>query len=200
MAAAISQGTLYNIFEGLTRLDGGGGVLPLLAKSWDISDDGTTYTFSLEEGVTYHNGSSFDSADVKAQFERNAAEDSSNKSKSLFASIESITTPDSHTVQIKLPSANALFPFFLVNLAPAFLGVSFRIYLLATFFGIIPATFIFAQFGTGLGSILESGDEISMGSILSGDVLAALIGLALLSALPVVYKYYQARKGGGSPE
>ena len=39
-----------------------------------------------------------------------------------------------------------------------------------------------------------------MGSILSGDVLAALIGLALLSALPVVYKYYQARKGGGSPE
>ena len=93
-----------------------------------------------------------------------------------------------------------LFPFLLVNLVPAFLGVSFRIYLLATFFGIIPATFIFAQFGTGLGSILESGDEISMGSILSGDVLAALIGLALLSALPVVYKYYQARKGGGSPE
>jgi peptide/nickel transport system substrate-binding protein len=117
-AAAISQVTLYNIFEGLTRLDGGGGVLPLLAKSWDISDDGTTYTFSLEEGVTYHNGSSFDSADVKAQFERNAAEDSSNKSKSLFASIESIATPNAHTVQIKLPSANALFPFFLAQ-APA---------------------------------------------------------------------------------
>jgi uncharacterized membrane protein YdjX (TVP38/TMEM64 family) len=93
-----------------------------------------------------------------------------------------------------------LFPFFLVNLVPAFLGVSFRIYVIATFFGIIPATFVFAQFGTGLGSILESGGEFSMGSILSGDVLAALIGLAVLSALPVAYKYYQARKGRGSPE
>jgi len=87
-----------------------------------------------------------------------------------------------------------LFPFFLVNLVPAFLGVSLRVYILATFFGIIPATFVFAQVGAGLGSILESGDELSIGSILSGDVMAALIGLALLSALPVVYKYYQSRK------
>ena len=84
-AAAISQVTLYNIFEGLTRLDGGGGVLPLLAKSWTISDDGTTYTFSLESGVVYHNGAPFNSADVKAQFERNAAEDSSNKSRACSA-------------------------------------------------------------------------------------------------------------------
>ena len=114
-AAAISQVTLYNIFEGLTRLDGGGGVHPLLAKSWDISADGATYTFSLEEGVTFHNGSSFDSADVKAQFARNAAEDSSNKAKKLFSSIKSITTPDAHTVKITLSSANALLPFFLAQ-------------------------------------------------------------------------------------
>ena len=117
-AAAISQVTLYNIFEGLTRLDGGGGVLPLLAKSWTISDDGTTYTFSLESDVVYHNGAAFDSGDVKAQFERNAAEDSSNKSKGLFSSIVSIATPDAHTVIVTLPSANALFPFFLAQ-APA---------------------------------------------------------------------------------
>ena len=117
-AAAISQVTLYNIFEGLTRLDGGGGVLPLLAKSWTISDDGTTYTFSLESGVVYHNGAPFNSVDVKAQFERNAAEDSSNKSKGLFSSIVSIATPDAHTVTVTLPSANALFPFFLAQ-APA---------------------------------------------------------------------------------
>ena len=117
-AAAISQVSLYNIFEGLTRLDGGGGVLPLLAKSWTISDDGTTYTFSLESGVVYHNGAPFNSVDVKAQFERNAAEDSSNKSKGLFSSIVSIATPDAHTVTVTLPSANALFPFFLAQ-APA---------------------------------------------------------------------------------
>jgi len=90
----------------------------LLAKSWTISDDGTTYTFSLESGVVYHNGAPFNSVDVKAQFERNAAEDSSNKSKGLFSSIVSIATPDAHTVTVTLPSANALFPFFLAQ-APA---------------------------------------------------------------------------------
>ncbi|MFP6748158.1 MAG: TVP38/TMEM64 family protein [Alphaproteobacteria bacterium] len=87
-----------------------------------------------------------------------------------------------------------LFPFFLVNLVPAFLGVSLRVYVSATFFGIIPGTVVFAQVGTGLDSILESGEELSVGTILSGDVLLALIGLAMLSALPLAYKYYQARQ------
>ncbi|MBT3536388.1 MAG: TVP38/TMEM64 family protein [Rhodospirillaceae bacterium] len=90
-----------------------------------------------------------------------------------------------------------LFPFFLVNLVPAFLGVSLRIYVLATFIGIIPATFVFAQVGTGLDSILDSGGDLSVGALLSGDVLAALIGLAVLSALPMVYKFVQARKNKG---
>ena len=90
-----------------------------------------------------------------------------------------------------------LFPFFLVNLVPAFLGVKLRIYMLATAIGIIPGTFVFAQVGTGLDSILDSGEKLSVGTILSGDVLAALIGLAVLSALPVVYKFFQAGKGKG---
>ena len=87
-----------------------------------------------------------------------------------------------------------LFPFFLVNLVPAFLGVSLRVYVSATFFGIIPGTLVFAQVGTGLDSILESGEELSVGTILSGEVLLALIGLAVLSALPVAYKFFQAHK------
>ena len=93
-AAAISQVTLYNIFEGLTRLDGGGDVHPMLAKSWTISDDGATYTFSLEQGVKYHDGADFDSSDVKAQFERNAAEESTNKQKALYRSLKAVETPD----------------------------------------------------------------------------------------------------------
>lgn len=90
-----------------------------------------------------------------------------------------------------------LFPFFLVNLVPAFLGVGLRDYVLATFIGIIPGTFVFAQVGTGLDSILESGEDLSVASIMSGDVLAALIGLAVLAALPLAYKLFQARKQGG---
>ena len=116
-AAAISQVTLYNIFEGLTRLDGGGDVHPMLAKSWTISEDGTTYTFSLEEGVKYHDGSDFTSADVKAQFERNAAEESSNKQKKLYRALKAVETPDPHTVVIRLEGPRSLLPFELAQAA-----------------------------------------------------------------------------------
>jgi len=91
-----------------------------------------------------------------------------------------------------------LFPFFLVNLVPAFLGVRLRDFVLATFFGIIPATFVFAQVGTGLDSLLESGEDLSAGSILSPDILAAMVGLAILSALPLIYKKVKARSKGAS--
>ena len=73
-----------------------------------------------------------------------------------------------------------LFPFFLVNLVPAFLGVRLRTYVTATIIGIAPASFVFAQFGTGLGSILESSEEFDLSSALTGDVIFALIGLAVL--------------------
>lgn len=55
-----------------------------------------------------------------------------------------------------------IFPFFLVNLAPAFLGVSLRVYLIATFFGIMPATFVYALAGSGLGSVFDQGGEFSI--------------------------------------
>ena len=60
----------------------------MLAKSWTISEDGTTYTFSLEQGVKYHDGADFDAADAKAQFERNAGPESANKQKKLFRAHE----------------------------------------------------------------------------------------------------------------
>ncbi len=101
-AAAISQITLYNIFEGLTRIDSDGNVQPGLAESWTISDDGKTYTFKLVEGAKFHDGSDFDSSDVKFTFEANAAEDSQNKRKDRFTNMESIETPDANTVVITL--------------------------------------------------------------------------------------------------
>ncbi len=101
-AAAISLTTLYNVYEGLTRIDEHGMVQPLLAKSWEISDDGLTYTFKLEEGVKFHDGADFDSSDVKYTFEANKAEGSQNKRKDRFDVMESIETPDANTVIIKL--------------------------------------------------------------------------------------------------
>ncbi|MDX8403180.1 MAG: TVP38/TMEM64 family protein [Mariprofundaceae bacterium] len=84
-----------------------------------------------------------------------------------------------------------IFPFFLVNLAPAFLGVSLRIYLLATFFGIMPATFIYALAGSGLGSVFDRGETLSAAGILTPEMMGALAGLALLALLPVIYKKFK---------
>jgi uncharacterized membrane protein YdjX (TVP38/TMEM64 family) len=85
-----------------------------------------------------------------------------------------------------------LFPFFLVNLAPAFLGVKLRTYVIATFFGIMPATFVFALAGSGLGSVLEQGGDISLGGVMTPEIMAAFGGLALLALIPVIYKKFSA--------
>ncbi len=87
-----------------------------------------------------------------------------------------------------------LFPFFVVNLVPAFLGVRLRTYAAATFIGIIPGTFVYAWVGTSLGSIFASGGEFSPAGILTPEVVIALVGLAVLSFLPAAYKAIRARR------
>jgi len=69
-AAAIDEVVYANIFEGLTRFEADGSISPALAESWEISEDGKTYTFSLRTGVTYHDGSAFDANDVKFSLTR----------------------------------------------------------------------------------------------------------------------------------
>lgn len=86
------------------------------------------------------------------------------------------------------------FPFFIVNLVPAFLGVSLRTFVIATFLGIIPGTFVFASIGAGLGSIFDSMQEFSLQGALTPQVITALVGLAVLSLLPVAYKKIKARR------
>lgn len=88
-----------------------------------------------------------------------------------------------------------LFPFFLVNIVPAFLGVPLRTYALATFFGIIPGAFVFASVGSGIGSVFDQMNaEFDPASVLTPQVITALVGLAVLSLLPIAYKKFKARK------
>lgn len=68
--AAIFEALLYNVYEGLVRLDGEGTVEPLLAESWEISEDGLEYTFTLRDDVTFHDGTEFDAETVKFSLER----------------------------------------------------------------------------------------------------------------------------------
>ncbi len=86
------------------------------------------------------------------------------------------------------------FPFFVVNLVPAFLGVPFWTYVLATFVGIIPGTFVFASIGAGLGSIFDAMEEFTLMGALTPQVIVALLGLAALSLLPVAWKHLKNRR------
>lgn len=86
------------------------------------------------------------------------------------------------------------FPFFIVNLVPAFLGVPLSTFVITTFFGIIPGTFVFASIGAGLGSIFDAMEEFTLKGALTPQIITALVGLAALSLIPVVYKRLKARK------
>lgn len=87
-----------------------------------------------------------------------------------------------------------LFPFWLVNLVPAFLGVSTATYVVGTFIGIIPGTFVYASVGNGLGALIDAGQDPDLGIIFRPEILGPLVGLAVLALLPVIYKKIQARK------
>ena len=110
-AAAIDEVVYANVFEGLTRFGSDGAVLPALAESWTISEDGMTYTFTLRTGVKFHDGSDFDSADVKFSLDRARAADSTNAQKGLFADIADVATPDAATVVVTLSKPNGSFLF-----------------------------------------------------------------------------------------
>lgn len=86
-----------------------------------------------------------------------------------------------------------LFPFFVVNLVPAFLGVRLRTYLLATFLGIIPGTYVYVLVGAGLGSVFDRGGDLTAAGVLTPEVVGALVGLSVLSLLPVAYKWWRRR-------
>ncbi len=89
-----------------------------------------------------------------------------------------------------------LFPFWLVNLVPAFLAVPLRVYALATLIGIVPGALVYASVGNGLGAVLDAGGAPDLGVIFSADVLLPLLGLAALALLPAAVKAWRGRRRG----
>lgn len=81
-----------------------------------------------------------------------------------------------------------LFPFFLVNLVPAFCGVRTSVFMATTALGIIPGTAVFSLSGAGLGRVLDAGGTPSLVGILTPEIIAALCGLALLALLAIPLK------------
>ena len=83
-----------------------------------------------------------------------------------------------------------IVPFWLVNLVPALVGVRLSTFVLATFLGIIPGTFVYASFGNGLGDVV--GDP-GLGVLLRPSVIGPIIGLVILALVPVGYKRWRTK-------
>jgi peptide/nickel transport system substrate-binding protein len=111
-ASSIAEVTLYNIYETLTKINPDGTVTPLLAESWEVSPDLTTYTFRLRKGVKFHNGEPLTAQTVKFAFDRAGSEKSTNKDKRTF---QNLTTQavDEHTVVILTKEIDPDFPFLM---------------------------------------------------------------------------------------
>jgi len=106
-----------------------------------------------------------------------------------------------------------IFPFWLVNLAPGLLGVSFATYVVTTILGIIPGTFAYSLAGNGLDSLIEAqqamhqsclakigpgGQEscpyaLDPGALLTPELIAGLVALGLVALVPVVVKWFRRR-------
>ena len=91
-----------------------------------------------------------------------------------------------------------IFPFWGINIAPAFFHVPLRVYILATFVGILPGTFAYAYLGQGLESVLmaaeQSGRDISLRDLITPEITIAFVALALVAAIPTVVKKFRNRK------
>jgi len=83
-----------------------------------------------------------------------------------------------------------IFPFWLVNLVPALVGVRLGTFVLATFLGIIPGSFVYASLGSGLGSVVEEPD---LAIVFEPRVLLPIVGLAILALIPIGYKRWRLK-------
>ena len=82
-----------------------------------------------------------------------------------------------------------IFPFFIVNIVPSLFDVKLRNYALATFFGIIPGSLVYASIGDGIGAVFESGGDVQLsGLMMQPRILMPIIGLIVLALIPVIYK------------
>lgn len=95
----------------LTEIDHKGAVIPELAESWEASKGADIWTFRLRKGVTFHNGKTLTADDVIASFNHHRGEDTKSAGKPLLKAVSKINKIDNLTVEFKLDSGNADFPY-----------------------------------------------------------------------------------------
>jgi len=110
-----SSTSLANLYDTLVFPNAKGLVDPWLAESWEISDDGLTYTFHLRSGVKFHDGTPLKASDVVYSFNR-LREIGEGYAYLVTPDVENVTAVDDATVEFKLKRATALFLPSLVRL------------------------------------------------------------------------------------
>lgn len=117
--AAGTKEIFYNVFEGLLKLESDGSYSPHLASSYSMADDGKSYSFSIREGVRFHNGDEMTSEDVVYSIERGAGIIDGTAYIPQFSVIDSVTAEGSEiTVQLKTADPD-LLGFFTNAIIPA---------------------------------------------------------------------------------
>ena len=106
MAYAGTREVLFNVFEGLVKPDSNGDLVPAVASDYQMTDDGKVYTFTLRDGITFHDGTPVTVEDVKYSIERYAEIQGGD---SAFSILESVETPDDSTVVVNLSEGNTEF-------------------------------------------------------------------------------------------
>ena len=112
---AVAAGTkevMFNVFEGLMKPTPDGDLIPAVAESCELSEDKTTYTFTLREGVRFHNGEPVDTADVVYSIQRCADDTEGEPLVPALSAVKSITADDT-TVTIALDQPNTEFLSYL---------------------------------------------------------------------------------------
>ncbi len=118
--AAGTKEILFNIFEGLVKPDENGDLMKALASDYTISEDGLVYTFTLREGVKFHNGNTVTAEDVKYSLERASGLLDGTPLISSLSVLTSVEILDEKTVQVTVGSANTeLIYSFVAAIIPA---------------------------------------------------------------------------------
>lgn len=121
---AVAAGTkevLFNLYEGLVKPDSSGELQPAIASDYSISEDATTYTFTLREGVKFHDGSMVTAEDVKYSIDRCADTTNGEPLVEAYSNIKSVNIVDEKTVEVVLNTADS---DFLANMTTAIIPAS----------------------------------------------------------------------------
>lgn len=118
--AAGTREVLFNIYEGLVKPNSNGDLIPAVASDYSIDEEGKVYTFTLRDGITFHNGEKVTVEDVKASVERCADTSNGDPLVAAFSNIESVIVVDDKTVSITLAQADTGFlPNLTIAIIPA---------------------------------------------------------------------------------